>query len=61
MKDVYVVSYLADGDIEPIITVFDNKEAAQKMHNHLKDQGVSHVWLDHCSLYHKYSVFKEGE
>lgn len=54
-KNVFVVSYVMDTN-EPIISVFDNKENAEKMYNHLKEQNIT-VWLDECPLYHSYKIF----
>ncbi len=54
-EHVYVVSYVNHKNIEPIITVFDNEESAQRMHDYLKGNGL-HVWLDECPLYSRYIV-----
>lgn len=54
-EHVYVVSYVVHKNIEPIITVFDNEESAQVMHDHLLEKGL-HVWMDECPLYSRYIV-----
>jgi len=54
---VYVISHILDKSVEPTVTVFDNRKAAQKMYNYLKDQGIT-VWIDRCSIYHEYHVFE---
>ena len=54
-KHVYVVAYIIHKNIEPIITVFDNEESAQKMHDYLNKSGL-YVWMNECPLYSEYII-----
>ena len=54
-KTVYVVSYLEIGLTESTVTVFDNRETAEKMKRHIAESGRQ-VWMDECPIYHTYGV-----
>ena len=49
---VWVVTYKEKGKREPIVTVFDNREAAEKMYNNIMDS--KNKWLDETSVYSSY-------
>lgn len=57
MTYVYVVSYLENGNIEPIISVFDNEDAAKGFYDYMKSEETSHVWIDRCPLFQHFKVF----
>lgn len=54
-KTAYVVSYLERGWTESTVTVFDNRENAEKMKQHIAESGRQ-VWMDECPIYHTYGV-----
>lgn len=59
-KTVYVVSYWGIGfDDETVVTVFDNRESAEKMQNFIAGR-VKRVWIDECPIYHSYSIFGDS-
>lgn len=60
MKDkyVYVVTYWTDSTTEPIVTVFDNQESANKMYDeYIKN---CNCCVDKCKIYSKFTVIKGG-
>ena len=54
-KTVYVVSYWEQGTDESVVTVFDNRDTAEKMKRHIAESGRQ-VWMDECPIYHTYGV-----
>ena len=62
MNDVYVVTYYniwgkTRKDREPVVTVFNNKEAAYQMYNFFNRQVGVRVIVDFCPVY---SHFESG-
>lgn len=50
--DVWVVTYRKKAEDEPVVTTFDNYNAAKKMYDTYKPTiGVSLMSLDKCPLY----------
>lgn len=47
-----------DKKYEPIVTVFDNRENAEKMYNYMISQG-NRAWIDECPLYKKFLTSEE--
>ena len=64
LKKVWVVTYLENEGEEPIVTVFDNEEAATKFFKHIRYKHLlsKHVtYIDHAPVYHDFSIIGEEE
>ena len=57
LSNVWIVSYWDYFSKEPVVTVFDNEEAANKCYKYFKT-GNELCWLDKCPIY---SHFLESE
>lgn len=58
INDVYVVTRYEDDmySKEPIVTVFDNEEAARKCFEYFKKLDTKIVCLDKCPIYKTFTV-----
>jgi len=52
---VWVVSYCDGNDNEPTVTVFDNKEAAEKCYDAFKE-GHNRVAIDEAPVYKQFNL-----
>lgn len=59
-KNVYIVSYIPQSMWlqEPIITVFNNKEEAEKMMECYGNNGAK-VWMDEAPIYSSFEKYEE--
>ena len=56
-KSIFVVTYVDSNCDEPVVTVFDNEDSANKCYMYFKTI-YSAVWLDKCPLYSKFTINK---
>lgn len=68
MDRVYVVSYIMGVGYttdslpdEPVVTVFNNKEAAKKCYEQFKKEGKYSVSLDRCPIYKTFKVKEDAD
>lgn len=58
MDKVFVVSYYDDGDA-PVVTVYDNEDAAASHYNFaLMVGGHKKVCIDECPIYESFTVYE---
>ena len=54
MNSVWIVTYWDKGD-EPVVTPFDNQEAATKCYEYFKTIHDG-CCLDECTIFHKFNI-----
>ena len=65
-NDVWVVSYCKRNWAEPIVTVYDNEEAARVHYNYLKSNLKNKrfefaIAIDKCPIYRTFEIVKENK
>ena len=55
-KSIFVVTYKDNDCDEPVVTAFDNEEAANKCYEYFKTIHDA-AWLDTCPLYSKCIIY----
>lgn len=67
-EKVWVVTYTTtDVTEEPVVTIFNNEDAAEEMYHHILHERTSGldggyynlILIDEVPIYHKYIVYKE--
>ena len=57
-KSIFVVTYRDSNYDEPVVTLFDNEDAANECYKHFKTIHAA-AWLDTCQLYSKFTINKQ--
>lgn len=58
-KTVWIVTYIENEGEEPIVTAFDNEEAAKKCFDHFRSKYVTYI--DCAPVYHNFLIIGEEE